>query len=762
MNKRYVDLRKVLTIGLVFTINASMVVSAKENVKKTDLRNKHNYEIDKENADNQNGEFQVGNSSAKILNGGLSAVYGDKYIYATDDGIRMVKDEESEVIAADIASYINILNDDIYYVTFENENYVIKVIEMATNSQKVIHTSKNEIKYMYVVNDDILFESMGKIYKINLDSNVVDCICNEGDIESFIPTRYGLVIEKQLNGNKVVKIGEKEINNISAYYVDEDYLIVDIEGNTYQVKLQDAFNNLNSQKTNLEDFSLYGKVSFDEIFVQDAKYDETKHEFIADEDSSKYVKYTSSDEVDSQERNNVSRGTYSLRTADVTYSQSAATLASESSVSTGQKNIVKRARQMVEIRWTPAKDIKGWKGATTFSKGTTYVGVPYGQCVDRGSWIGYNTSLDAFIGYVKNSNSLLYTSSASYSGNIAPYYSNDCSTFLSYCWGLPSRETTSTLTSDVKMTLVTKSNNTVLQIGDCLNAKGNHVVLITDKKYNSSGELVAYDIMEQTPPKARKKSNVSLAEIDKYFDEGYIAYRYDNRGSVAYQHCCSVSIDGDKCSNCNGQAAASELKITDYTYPTTLNIGQAFSLKGAITSNYKITNVTVGVYTTSGTAKITATATPNAYSYNVSGVDAKITFNTLPAGTYVYKVVATDSKGTKTLVNKNFTVKDNTASTMTIKDYTYPTTLSKGQVFLLKGLITSNYKITKVTIGVYTTTGTAKITASATPNAYSYNVSGLDAKITFNTLPAGTYLYKVIATDAKGTQTLVTRTFIVK
>ena len=38
---------------------------------------------------------------------------------------------------------------------------------------------------------------------------------------------------------------------------------------------------------------------------------------------------------------------------------------------------------------------------------------------------------------------------------------------------------------------------------------------------------------------------------------------------------------------------------------------------------------------------------------------------------------------------------------------------------------------------------------------------GLYAKITFNTLPKGTYLYKIIATDEYGTKTLVTRTFII-
>ena len=37
----------------------------------------------------------------------------------------------------------------------------------------------------------------------------------------------------------------------------------------------------------------------------------------------------------------------------------------------GQENIVKRARQMVNIRWTPVKDILGWRKGITYKAGTT-------------------------------------------------------------------------------------------------------------------------------------------------------------------------------------------------------------------------------------------------------------------------------------------------------------------------------------------------------------------------------------------------------
>ena len=430
--------------------------------------------------------------------------------------------------------------------------------------------------------------------------------------------------------------------------------------------------------------------------------------------------------------------------------------------SKGQENIIKRARQMVEFKWTPLSNVSGWAGQTTFKKGVTYTGVPYGQCTSRGSWLGYGTSLDLFAKYINNSSSLLYTSTASNGSYISPYYSNDCSTFLSYCWGLANRKNTSDIPGVSNVTKITQSDNSVLQVGDCLNASGNHVILIANRVFNSAGELIGYDIMHQTPPKATKVSNVSLASIDLYFQSGYIAYRYDNRNNVTYEHCCSVPIDGDTCAECDYDASvATTMSLTSANKPTSLNIGQSFSIKGVINSNYKIREVAVGVYTTSGKKVISASATPWTNSYNIVDLDAKIKFGSLSAGTYEYKVMASDRKGARVLLSSTFVVSE-PASTLSISSYTYPTTLSVGKSFSLRGAITSNYTITNVTIGVYTTSDVAKITASATPNSKSYNVSSLDAKIKFGSLTAGTYVYKVIATDTKGTKTLLCKTFTVK
>ena len=80
-------------------------------------------------------------------------------------------------------------------------------------------------------------------------------------------------------------------------------------------------------------------------------------------------------------------------------------------------------------------------------------------------------------------------------------------------------------------------------------------------------------------------------------------------------------------------------------------------------------------------------------------------------------------------------------------------------------MITSNYDITSVQVGVYDkeSGGKAYTSASYNPNKKSYNISALDSKILFNKIPGGnTCYFRVIAKDSSGNvQTLVNQKFIV-
>ena len=209
----------------------------------------------------------------------------------------------------------------------------------------------------------------------------------------------------------------------------------------------------------------------------------------------------------------------------------------------------------------------------------------------------------------------------------------------------------------------------------------------------------------------------------------------------------------------------STLKIGSGKYaPGTYYAGTSYAINGAITSNNKITSVTVGIYKSNGTAVYTKTVAPNATSYNISSVASSMKFQSLAAGSYKFKVVAKDaSTNTKTLVNNAFTVK--AKSTLAIGSGKYaPGTYTVGSSYSINGTITSNYNITSVTVGVYKADGTAtSYVKSAAPNAKSYNISSVASSMKFQSLAAGSYKFKVVAKDATGTsKTLVNNAFTVK
>ena len=131
----------------------------------------------------------------------------------------------------------------------------------------------------------------------------------------------------------------------------------------------------------------------------------------------------------------------------------------------GQKNIVKRARQMTEIQWTPQKNIVGWGWGLTYQAGVTYKGLPYGQPVNA-SYVPWSTSLEGFLDAVNDPNSLMYTSYSS-SNKRAPYYSVDCSAFVSWAWNLGSRQSTHSIAQFA--TAISTSSYDDAQVGDCLN-----------------------------------------------------------------------------------------------------------------------------------------------------------------------------------------------------------------------------------------------------------------------------------------------------
>ena len=216
----------------------------------------------------------------------------------------------------------------------------------------------------------------------------------------------------------------------------------------------------------------------------------------------------------------------------------------------------------------------------------------------------------------------------------------------------------------------------------------------------------------------------------------------------------------------DSSSQTSTLSINPSSYPTTIKKGSSFNLTGTVTSNYKITQFK-GEILQGSTVKQTQTTAPNATSVNIqsSAVNAKLLFDTLPAGSYTLKYTAKDASGASKTWSKNFTVTDSSsaASTLSINPSSYPTTITKGSAFNLTGTVTSNYNITQFK-GEILQGSTVKQTQSTVPNAKSVNIqsSAVNYNLLFDTLPAGTYTLKYTAKDTSGNTKTWSKSFTVK
>ena len=200
-----------------------------------------------------------------------------------------------------------------------------------------------------------------------------------------------------------------------------------------------------------------------------------------------------------------------------------------------------------------------------------------------------------------------------------------------------------------------------------------------------------------------------------------------------------------------------KLSMTGGVTIPNIKVGNVVSIRGTVTSaSSNLKSVTVGVYDSNNKLVTGKTATPNAKTYNVRNLDAYVNFGNLKAGTYYYKVIASNAANTNVaVVNQKFTVSDGSTTTTDKLSMTGGVTIPNikvGNVVSIRGTVTSaSSNLKSVTVGVYDSNNKLVTGKTATPNAKTYNVRNLDAYVSFGDLKAGTYYYRVFATNATTT-----------
>lgn len=213
--------------------------------------------------------------------------------------------------------------------------------------------------------------------------------------------------------------------------------------------------------------------------------------------------------------------------------------------------------------------------------------------------------------------------------------------------------------------------------------------------------------------------------------------------------------------------------LSELTYPKELRKGQAFSLKGKISSNVVIKNLEIGVVNKFDGAwtEEKYTCKPEAKSFNISAADNSIHFGDLEGGDYYYRIVAKTSYGTFTLCNYAFTVKDSSLQVgqtgdpsdieVQLTGCNSPGQYNVGKEFKVKGTITANMDINRVEAGIVTaaTNKWTRYKYDSQISGKTFNLSKAASALKFNKLPGGTYYYRIYIHTLSGVKVVANKKF---
>ena len=304
---------------------------------------------------NAQENITYGNEPEIIFNGGdiVSTEEGDIYYLSSVDGMIYHDVNNSPVLfSTDTGKYLNIINHELYYVISDGGSDFIRKRNLDTKISEDVYHSSEMITQLLVSSDgNLFFLENGIIYNYNMHTEELNSYQRNEKISSYIPTGSGYIYAVGKARNLTLYYNEKQIaDQVGNYYVSQEHLIF-VQGDyTYQIALENL-DKENEIKVELYDEDQYCLSDID-INEEDARcdYEET------------------SDEVQTEKA--------------AVYARTLAGTSGFSSATTRQQNIVKRARQQLEIKWTPLQDITGWDSAYVFQKGITYTGLPYGQPID--------------------------------------------------------------------------------------------------------------------------------------------------------------------------------------------------------------------------------------------------------------------------------------------------------------------------------------------------------------------------------------------
>ena len=472
--------------------------------------------------------FRLGCASEMMLAGGgrmVSAPEGLYFLAEADDSIWLTGGEGARCILAEPAACLNYIDGKLIYAAPAEDSFSVWRLDPASGERAcLLDAFPGRPSQLYAADDGRIWFLAGDAIWRAVPENAPERLCGADDLVSFVPTGYGMVYARGTLFDLTLWLnGVVLAENVQDYYViseeNDERIICSIGGADVQLSLAALFAG--------EDY----RTEF--AGLDEPEPMELPEEAVPALPEAEYV--------------SVEPEGLQTRAARPVENTTAAT------ASQGQINIALRAYQMTDIKWKCVKNVYGWRSGVLYQAGVTYTGLPYGQPTDK-YYVPWNCSLSRFLTLTGSSSSGFYTERSSVVDGLA--YAVDCSAFVSWAWQTNTRMDTTNLAKSSVSTLVSSTSYANAQIGDCLNNITNHVVLITNIRYSSSGTITAIETASATVNANRSYCctrewygsgySYSLADLQsRYFGSGYKLYRCNNRNAVTFTPEPSIPVSHD-------------------------------------------------------------------------------------------------------------------------------------------------------------------------------------------------------------------------
>lgn len=280
--------------------------------------------------------------------------------------------------------------------------------------------------------------------------------------------------------------------------------------------------------------------------------------------------------------------------------------------SEGVANVIKRAHQLANLKWTPIGDVTREMmhldgtidGVARYKAGVEYVGVPYSPSRGHKNTVGIELPVDQFVSIVRNPKTRIYDPDLNAR---FPYYGIVCSSFVFASLGIKAGPITKVMpyvTEIVKVAEAGTFDEYSLELGSIFLYPNDHAALVTGILVDENGVIKYIEISEATTTGylqggralskwwEPRKIFERFAEFDlyEYPKINEVKYFGSNNSQVEPEKACYIDSDrdcypvwGDDCRLWINDTTMVEIAISDEAYGKgyrTLNVfkdGEAFN-----------------------------------------------------------------------------------------------------------------------------------------------------------------------------------------